>query len=786
MTDPTRARATPIPAVSAGGAAAPAADPASQAPQATTTNTVLPEPATAAATRLHERQSARPAAPASTGVTTAAGGTASGDGGWRKISVHEFFERDAKYVAAKPGFLKKRKWRKTGLTDSEIVVLERSKITPEQANILTRRGLTGQVMALMSEMGLSFKELDSVAKARPAGVDLAMAIRLGDIKALTGNHFLNALARIDRIVHAEALGFTLREAVDERGMREVVARLCCAGITAPQLTYFRSLGLSVAVLESLERLGFHPTEIVERLKRSEFPGLYRTALLAESVVHKKKWRYRPLTLPRVPQCAPYLAPVSDAEIALLPRSWANEFECAGTAEWIIDWRSRESKRAVPHAPVASTPAISQAELNVRVIANNLWMHFEQGATRQKKFDALLQAHGMRAPHLPHGVEVLTGLHARLGNGAFNSVAEVTTHVYTEAFEPFPLPRALKQFDPPGSAARSQGVIQKLGVPHDHPKLAQRNLATQQLNALLQKKGKTLPNVIVDTGLAMIPRPEGEPHLGLTMELVRGRTLDHASTKILRDPAVRQQLTLLQLIDGIAGQADRHGSNIMVTETVAGGYLIKGIDNDQCWGNNTSADDLLDRSRGFRGVGWPRMVDAVQAKAVLALRPEVLQAMLQAYGLDDAVQPALARLAEVQKLLNEDKIKIIARADWSKPAIELDLTTRRRSYQGYRLYRKNQGGKSEALPVASAFFPVKDGKRAVDNKMRAEGQAPDAWTNEAGGDAVGVAGDAALVTGAAGLDAGAAGDDVDGVAGAGGEGIGTPAFDLPGEKNRTRK
>jgi len=202
-----------------------------------------------------------------------------------------------------------------------------------------------------------------------------------------------------------------------------------------------------------------------------------------------------------------------------------------------------------------------------------------------------------------------------------------------------------------------------------------------------------------------------------MPLARGNVLFHTRDADIRLPEVRRQLTLLQLQDGIAGQADRNTGNVLVDVDDARGVRVTGIDNDQSWGNNTSAETLIRYSKGYKGVGWPRVIDRDQFAAVRSLTEKDLRAILEPLGLAASIAPAAARLAELHRYLDDGQIRVIEPDQWSSLTSSADAPSKSRSYDGRRLYQCAHGDR--AVPERSPFAPVRDAKGSGAGKGASE-------------------------------------------------------------------
>ncbi|WP_208394302.1 hypothetical protein, partial [Pseudochelatococcus lubricantis] len=186
------------------------------------------------------------------------------------------------------------------------------------------------------------------------------------------------------------------------------------------------------------------------------------------------------------------------------------------------------------------------------------------------------------------------------------------------------------------------------------------------------------DVVVDTRLCLYklsPRSV-ERRVGIMTELPRGQPAYDLPDAILENGAVRRELTKLQLVDAIAGQIDRHGGNMLIHYD---GYraVVRGVDNDQCFGKHPSDPDVLYQhhgsfgtahDNGFHGVRLPGVIDTGMASAIAKLKPQDLRAMLSDKLQKEECDAAVARLhfvkAHVGRLASEQRI--IEPDRWENP------------------------------------------------------------------------------------------------------------------------
>lgn len=133
------------------------------------------------------------------------------------------------------------------------------------------------------------------------------------------------------------------------------------------------------------------------------------------------------------------------------------------------------------------------------------------------------------------------------------------------------------------------------------------------------------------------------------------------------PEVRRQLTMLQWLDALTGQADRHHNNYFVSVDGQGQVVVKGIDNDVAFGaKQTTATNW--RPQYKRPGELPEVIDRATANALLALHqdPSALKQELEMAlppGEVDATLLRLDQIAQKVRQLVQDGKVIDNAADW---------------------------------------------------------------------------------------------------------------------------
>jgi hypothetical protein len=232
----------------------------------------------------------------------------------------------------------------------------------------------------------------------------------------------------------------------------------------------------------------------------------------------------------------------------------------------------------------------------------------------------------------------------------------------------------KAMSPAGASAASHGVAaDTIGIDSEAPQVGCRNIATGLVDKLLGF------GVTAESRFVVLGQNDDNRRLGLLMDKAVGR--DPAGLRDVRDdlranPTLRRDLTKLQLLDAVVGQADRHQGNYIIdydvkTKSMKG---LKGIDNDACFGKKTlDPSELVYRTnrvdQGMRGVSLPKVIDASMQAAILTLTPQALEKELQPLLSQREVDAAKARLGAVQQHVNDNrKCRVIAASEWGTPEI----------------------------------------------------------------------------------------------------------------------
>src|SRR5690606_13898519 len=102
------------------------------------------------------------------------------------------------------------------------------------------------------------------------------------------------------------------------------------------------------------------------------------------------------------------------------------------------------------------------------------------------------------------------------------------------------------------------VAEEIGIDLKQPRIANRNLATQDLARALGF------DVVVECQIGARRQPENQQlQLGLVMGRAAGETAFKTPASTFALPEVRREITKLQLLDHLVGQGDRHAGNYFI-------------------------------------------------------------------------------------------------------------------------------------------------------------------------------------------------------------------------------
>lgn len=221
---------------------------------------------------------------------------------------------------------------------------------------------------------------------------------------------------------------------------------------------------------------------------------------------------------------------------------------------------------------------------------------------------------------------------------------------------------------PLSNTETAGVAVALGINQELPHIANRNLATQDVARALGF------NVVVDCQIGSRQEKDKPVELGLIMGRAPGKEAYATPPEIFKQPEVRREITKLQLLDHLVGQADRHGHNyfVHVSQDQNGRTQAKvsGIDNDLCFGHTTRHGNQIAydgaHDVGYRGTKMPELIDTDMADAIRRLTPQQLTELLSDKLSPLEVSAAHSRLASLLEHVDrlETSGQVITPAEWN--------------------------------------------------------------------------------------------------------------------------
>lgn len=227
---------------------------------------------------------------------------------------------------------------------------------------------------------------------------------------------------------------------------------------------------------------------------------------------------------------------------------------------------------------------------------------------------------------------------------------------------------------PLTNTETAGVAMALGIDRELPQIANRNLATQDVARALGF------NVVVDCQIGSRQQPDKPVELGLIMGRAPGKEAYATHPGVFKQPEVRREITKLQLLDHLVGQADRHGHNYFVhvsqDENGRTQARVSGIDNDLCFGQTTRHGDQIAydgyHDVGYRGTKMPELIDTDMADAIRRLTPQQLNELLSDKLSPLEVSAAHSRLASMLEHVDrlENSGQVITPAEWNARA-EID-------------------------------------------------------------------------------------------------------------------
>jgi len=171
----------------------------------------------------------------------------------------------------------------------------------------------------------------------------------------------------------------------------------------------------------------------------------------------------------------------------------------------------------------------------------------------------------------------------------------------------------------------------------------------------------------------------EDKIAMSSEHKRAR--GDQSAVSLDDPVLQQQLNIMQIIDAIAGQLDRHTGNFLL-EVDQQGHVeqVTGIDLDMAFGKKQTDIDPKAGGAHSHFKGMPVLVDKVFAEKLLRIKDEQLRAALAPLLSPAELDAAMIRWVKVQNYVKLQKNlgKLVGQWDRSTARQQMDPST---SYLG---------------------------------------------------------------------------------------------------------
>lgn len=141
--------------------------------------------------------------------------------------------------------------------------------------------------------------------------------------------------------------------------------------------------------------------------------------------------------------------------------------------------------------------------------------------------------------------------------------------------------------------------------------------------------------------------------------------DKSKVVDLNDPTLQRSLNVLQMLDYISLQMDRHTRNFYIATDAKGKVIgVKGIDLDISFGK-TGKDGKVEPGMTGHFVGVPQLADAKFRAKVLTISPDQISKCLTGLISPAEVSACLERFAYLQKVLREmDPKKIVQEGGWN--------------------------------------------------------------------------------------------------------------------------
>ncbi len=266
---------------------------------------------------------------------------------------------------------------------------------------------------------------------------------------------------------------------------------------------------------------------------------------------------------------------------------------------------------------------------------------------------------------------------------------------------------------------------RIGIAETNPNAGARSVAMSRLDELLKSGVIAKTDFGTHTSSTMTKHaklPQATPKVGLVQAQAEGKSMQELiegdqlvatdadksqpgkqGAVSVTDPELQKKLSILQVIDVIAGQMDRHGGNFYIQTDPATGKVseVTGIDLDMSFGKKHT--DIKDKPSTSHYKGMPALVDRKFAERVLSITDDQLRAVLEPLLGPEELAAAMGRWIQVQ---NELKIKRATNqlVDQWGPATAREQTDPDSSYLGQARAFLFQNAMDQALAIVKARLP----------------------------------------------------------------------------------
>jgi len=146
--------------------------------------------------------------------------------------------------------------------------------------------------------------------------------------------------------------------------------------------------------------------------------------------------------------------------------------------------------------------------------------------------------------------------------------------------------------------------------------------------------------------------------------------DKSKVVDLNDPTLQRSLNVLQMLDYISLQMDRHTKNFYIATDAKGKVIgVKGIDLDISFGQK-GKDGKVEPGMTGHFIGVPQLADAKFRDKVLTITPDQISKCLTGLISPAEVNACLERFAHLQKVLREmDPKKIVKEGGWNDEIVK---------------------------------------------------------------------------------------------------------------------